>query len=171
MYLDDLSRVRDQIRDLECRIASVSEADPRAKLAMSMPGISHITAQTIISELVDIKRFATPEKLVSYVGLVPSRRDSADRHRGGGITKQGSAWLRRVMVNSATVAVRSDPRMKEIFDRVKKKRGWQKAKVVVARHMTEVIWHMLTTGEEYRTQNKDLTQRKYKRMLCMTRSS
>ncbi len=67
------------------------------------------------------------------------------------------------MINSAT-AVRNDSRLGSIYERIRKRRGWQKAKIVVARHMLEIIWHMLTTGEEYRTQSKTLTQRKYKRM-------
>ena len=65
------------------------------------------------------------------------------------------------MINSATVAVRNDSRLGSIYERIRKRRGWQKAKIAVARHMLEIIWHMLTLGEEYRIQNKTLTQRKY----------
>ena len=39
------------------------------------------------------------------------------------MTRQGSAWLRRMMVNSATVAVWNDPGIRGIFGRVKKRRG------------------------------------------------
>jgi len=171
MYLDDMDRIRDQVRKLEGRIASIADADSRARLLMTVPGISYITAVSIISEVVDVARFATAEKLVSYAGLVPSRRDSADRHRGGSITKQGSTWLRRAVGNAATVAIRHDPRMRSIYDRVRKRRGWQKAKVAAARHLAEISWHILSTGKEYRTQNAELTQRKYKRMQHIATSA
>ena len=136
----------------------------RTKLIMTIPGINYVTALTIISEIVDIKRFATAEKLASYAGLAPSHRDSGETQKGGGITKRGSAWLRNAMVEAANTTIRFDPRIESFYFRIAKKRGKQKAKVAAARQMLEIIWHMLTNSEEYRTQNHELTQRKYKKM-------
>jgi len=119
---------------------------------------------TIIAEIVDISRFATKEKLVSYAGLAPSHRDSADVHREGGITKKGSTWLRNAMVEAATTTIRFDPRMEAFYSRIAKRRGKKKAKVAAARQMLEIIWYMLKNSEEYRTQNRDMTLRKYKKM-------
>ncbi|MEO9310389.1 MAG: transposase [Nitrososphaera sp.] len=99
---------------------------------------------TIISEIVDIKRFATAEKLVSYAVLAPSHRDSGQTQKGGGITKHGSAWLRNAMVEAANTTIRFDPRMKSFYLRIAKRRGKQKAKVAAARQILEIIWHMLT---------------------------
>ena len=42
--------------------------------------------------------------------------------------------------------------------------GRDEGKVAVARHMPDIIWHMLTNNEECRTQDRQLTQRKYKKM-------
>ncbi len=56
----------------------------------NLSGINHVTALTIISEIVDIDKFATAEKLVSYAGLAPSHRDSVKTQKGGGITKRRS---------------------------------------------------------------------------------
>jgi transposase IS116/IS110/IS902 family protein len=39
----------------------------RVKLLMTIPGIDYFTALTIVSEIVDIKRFSTPWKLVGYL--------------------------------------------------------------------------------------------------------
>jgi transposase len=98
---------------------------------------------TIISEIVDIKRFATAEKLVSYAGLAPSQRQRPNT-KGGGITKRGSAWLRNAMVEAANTTIRFDPRMESFYLRIAKRRGKQKAKVAAARQILEIIWHMLT---------------------------
>ncbi len=113
----------------------------------------------------------TYEKLVSYAGLAPSHRDSADVHRGGGITKRGSAWLRNAMVEAANTTVRFDERMGSFYFRIAKRRGKQKAKVAAARQMLAIIWYMLTNSEEYRTQNHELTQRKYKKMQSISEMS
>ncbi len=63
MNLENVFRIQEQIHKLECNIASIFENDERTRLLLTIPGISHITALTIISEIVDIKRFATAEKL------------------------------------------------------------------------------------------------------------
>lgn len=164
MHLDSIEFIQKQKERVEIEIAKMAQADERTKLLMSIPGIGYITALTILSEIVDVNRFATAEKLVSYAGIAPSHRDSADTHKGGSMTKQGSVWLRHAMVDSATSASRYDDRMHEIHTRIAKRRGRAKAKVAVARHMLEIIWHMLKKNESYRTQNEKLTERKYKIM-------
>ena len=47
----------------------------------------------ISAEIVDVRRFSTPWKLVSYAGLAPSIKESSGKTKTGKITKQGSPWL------------------------------------------------------------------------------
>ncbi len=163
-YLENIEMTQRQVNAFETRIAATSNDDDRTRLLMTIPGINYITALTVISEIVDIKRFVTPEKLVSYAGLAPSQRNSGETNKSGGITKHGSAWLRNAMVEAANTTIRFDPRMKSFYTRIAKRRGKQKAKVATARQMLEIIWHMLNNMEAYRTQNHELTLQKYKRM-------
>lgn len=163
-YLDEIDIISKQVEEFTTKIASISSADDRTRLLMTIPGIDYITALSMISEIVDITRFSTPEKLVSWAGLAPSRRDSADVKRRGGITRTGSRWLRNATVEAATTAIRHDQRLANLYTRISARRGPQKAKVVAAREMLVISWHMLTKMEPYRTQNHSLTQRKYKRM-------
>jgi len=53
--------------------------------------------------------------------------------------------------------------LRSIYERVRKRRSWQKVKVAAARHLTEMAWHILSTDKEYRTQNAVLMQRKHER--------
>ncbi len=133
-YLEDIEMNQKQIDTFETKIAAISNEDSRTRLIMTIPGISYVTALSIISEIVDIKGFATAEKLVSYAGLVaPSHRDSADVHKGGAITKRGSAWLRNAMVEAANTTIRFNPRIESFYSRIAKRRGRQKAKAAAAR--------------------------------------
>ena len=116
----------------------------RARLLMTIPGISYVTAMTLISEIVDIGRFKTAEKFAAAGGVIPSHRNSASTYRGGGITKQGSVWLRNAIVEASATTIRYDKRRGEIHKRIRKRRGAMKARVAVARHLLEIIWHMLT---------------------------
>lgn len=149
---------------LEGQIARESLDDERALRLMTIPGIGHITAVTILAEVADHKRFASAEKMTSYAGLVPSHRNSGDTKRSGGITKTGSVWLRNAMVEAATTAVRYDARLKGKYERLEPRIGAMKARVAIARTMTEIVWHMLNDGTEYRTKNEGLVKRKLQRI-------
>ena len=164
IHLECINTAITHVQKLEQKMAQIAQDDDRVKLLLTIPGIGYITALTIISELVDITRYSTAEKFAAGGGVIPSHRNSASTYRGGGITKEGSVWMRNAIVEAATITIQYDPRMQNIYERVKKRRGAQKAKVAVARHLLEIIWYMLTYNEEYRTQNCELTQRKHKRL-------
>lgn len=72
---------------IEKEICRISIFDPRASLMMTMPGAGPVIAVTVLAEMGDTSRFAKPEQLTAYAGLVPSHRNSADAVRTGGITK------------------------------------------------------------------------------------
>lgn len=122
-YLDGIQMTQRQIDSFESHMASISRQDKRIRLLMTVPGINYITALTVISEIVDITRFVTPEKLVSYAGLAPSQRNIGESKRSGNITKHGSTWLRHAMVEAAHTTIQHDERIKRFYSRVAARRG------------------------------------------------
>jgi len=72
---------------------------------IQLPGISTLSALTILAAIGEIERFETPKKLVGYAGLGAGVHASGQTHRGGHITKQGRKDLRWVMVQAAWAAV------------------------------------------------------------------
>jgi transposase len=76
--------------------------------------------------------------LCSYAGLAPSTHSSGDRTRYGPITKEGSPWLRTVMVEAAQVAVRLSPTLERYRNRIAAKHGRNAAKVAVARKLLQL---------------------------------
>ncbi len=153
IHLECINTAIAQVQRLEQKMAQIAQDEDRVKLLMTIPGIRYITAFTIISDLVDITRYSTAEKFAAGGGVIPSHRNSASTYKGGGITKEGSVWMRNAIVEAATITIQYDPRMQRIYERVKKRRGAQKAKVAVALHMLEIIWYMLT---KRRIQNTEL---------------
>jgi len=63
----------------------------------------------LLAEIGEIGRFHDPDALCSYAGLVPRVREPAGKAARGGITRQGSPWLRWIMVEAAQVATRCSP--------------------------------------------------------------
>jgi transposase len=101
-------------------------------------------------------------------GLAPSRKDNGESIRTGGkITKQGSRWLRFMLVESAHTAIMYDDRLGRFYRRISERRESQKAKVATAKEMLAIMWHMLQNNEPYRGMNEELVERKYKKMDWM----
>ncbi len=76
---------------------------------MHLPGISIVTAQTILAAIGDIQRFPNAKKLVGYAGLGARVHDSGQTTRTGRITKAGRKDLRTAMVETAQAAVNFHP--------------------------------------------------------------
>ena len=163
-HMDAIATLKSHVDKMGRKIAEKAMDDDRARLLMTIPGVGHILATTILAEMVDVKRFPGPENLVSYAGLAPSHRNSGETVRYGGINKRGSSWLRTAMVEAAFIATRYDPHMAKIHARIANRRGTMKARVAVARRMLEAVWQMLSKNEPYRWQNEDMVQRKYQRV-------
>jgi transposase len=101
--------------ELERRIAEQLPLSPCAQTArrlMCLRGIDTLTAAGLCAEIGDFTRFAHPEQLMSYLGVVPSEHSSGARRRQGSITKSGSQHARRLLVEAAW-HYRQPPRVSE----------------------------------------------------------
>ena len=118
----------------------------------------------LLSEIGDIKRFPSPEKLMSWAGLAPRTHQSGETSYNGHITKKGSKRARWILTQCAQSARQHDPKMREYYARIEKKHGSSKAIVAVARKMLAIMHVMLTRNEPYHGQNRQLTEQKHKRL-------
>jgi transposase len=96
-----------------------------------------------------VERFASPRRLVSYLGLDPRVRQSGNQpaHHGR-ISKQGRAQARGMLVEAAWVCAKTPGPLRAFFLRVRARRGEQVAAVATARKLAVLCWHLLTTGED-----------------------
>jgi transposase len=138
--------------------------DRNVRILLSITGIDVFAAMLISSEIVDVRRFSTPWKLVSYAGLAPSIKESAGKMITGRITKQGSPWLRWILIQCALVAVRHDNRLGLFYSRIKNKKGHGKAIVATAKELLVIIWYMLTRNQLYRNMNKQRYEKKLRKL-------
>jgi transposase len=99
----------------------------------SCPGIGPTTARKLINELEDMSQFSNEEKLFSYAGLTPREYSSGEHVRHGHITRKGKSILRKLLVESAWVAIKKDSSLAEIFNRLSYRVGKKRAIIAVAR--------------------------------------
>jgi transposase len=95
--VDRLQRLEAELRDLApaWRLYPVVHALP------ALRGVHWLVAITVVAELGDLTRFASPRQLAAFVGLIPSEYSSGASRRQGGITKAGNGRARRALIAGA----------------------------------------------------------------------
>ena len=140
----------EQIDEIGKQMACQAQQEgPLEMLYRSVPGIGPIAARTLANELGDMSQFKNERQIFSYTGLTPSEHSSGEHIRQGHISRQGKPLLRRILVQSAWIAIRVDRNLAQIFDRISAKAGSKKAIVAVARHLVGKIRACVRTGSLY----------------------
>lgn len=79
-------------------------------------GVGITTAAVVYAEIGDIERFDSPKKLLAFAGMDPSRKQSGNyESTHNSMSKRGSAYLRRAVWISATVAAQKDPALNAFY--------------------------------------------------------
>jgi len=121
------------------------------EILRSVPDVGDIVAVTLLAEIGDVRDFSTPDKLASWLGIVPRVYQSTDKLHTGSITKRGSKTARWILIQAAHAAVRArDNDLKTFYLGKKEVIGAGQAIVGVARKMITIIWHLLTNDETYK---------------------
>ena len=164
-HLADLDHRASDLAALDQALARRALQDARAQRLMTISGVHVTVAVGLLAAIGDISRFASPEKLVSYLGLNPSVRQSGNgpAHHGR-ITKQGRAHARAMLVEAAWAAGRAPGPLRAFFVRIQSRRGKQVAAVATARKIAVLAWHLLNKNEDYAWARPALLQAKLRKM-------
>ena len=150
------SRLLAMLEGLEAEIARLTreveeevKRRPAAMKLMTHPGVGPVTALAMVLTLGPAERFRSARQVASYFGLIPSEHSSGGRQRLGRITKQGSSFLRFLLVEAGQSAARKDAELGRFYRRlaVRKHRGL--AKVAVARKLAMRLYLMLREDWTY----------------------
>jgi transposase len=149
-HLREFDRLGEDLKVIERGLARSALGDEGVKRLMTIPGVDMIVALAIVAAIGEAGRFDRPEKLVSYLGLNPSVRQSGPGPAyHGRITKQGRGHARGMLVEAAWAAARAPGPLRAFFLRVRARRGQHVAAVATARKLAVIIWYLLRKGESY----------------------
>ena len=107
VYLDALATVagliarRDALAERLSRMAMSDELWPTVSRLRAFRGVDTLTALGLHLEIGDWSRFQRASDVGAYVGLVPTLEQSGESSTSGGITKTGSHYARRLLVEAA----------------------------------------------------------------------
>lgn len=124
----------------------------------SAPGIGDISAIKLKDELYDMHQFSNEKKLFSYIGFTPTEYSSGEHTRQGSISRQGRSQLRHIFTEAAWIAIRKDPSLMEIFQRIAKTRGTKKAIVGVARRLAGRLRSCVLNGTLYEIKSSTIKE-------------
>lgn len=149
--LDKFDYLKLKMRKINRQIVLLSRHPRYEKIVenlKSVPGIGLLTAMALVTEIWDMERFKSLDKLSSFVGIVPDTSSSDTKEKVKGITKRANTELRRLLVQASWVASGRCKYLGSIYQKNKKIRQ-QKAIIKVSRKLLSIIRAVWMKGEKY----------------------
>jgi len=151
--VEQLLRVHDflslELAKAEKHLRAVDGQFPELARLRTIPGIGPILAPLIWSEIGRLERFRSARALVNYTGLVPSLYESGEVSIRGGITHQGSVWLRWAFVAAANSALQGVNPFARRYRQLRRRKPPNVAKTAVARALAHCVYGVLRSGRNY----------------------
>jgi transposase len=161
LHLGQIDALEKSIAEIDTEVGALLEPfRAKAQRLMTIPGISDVAAQVIVSEIgVDMSRFSTASHLISWAGLCPRNDESAGKRRSTRL-RQGAPWLKTTLVQAAWAAARSkNGYLPAQFLRIKSRRGPKKAVMAVTASMLTAAYYILRDDVNYRDLGSDYFDR------------
>ena len=147
--LQSLDRMEVEIAELDRRVEEEGRKRPAVMRLRTHPGVGPVTALAMVLTLGPAERFERPREVASYFGLIPSEYSSGGRQQMGRISKQGSSFLRFLLVEAGQTAQRLDPELGRFYRRLSARKNRGIAKVAVARKLAMRLYLMLREDWDY----------------------
>ncbi|MFX0067308.1 MAG: transposase [Candidatus Hermodarchaeota archaeon] len=141
MSLESIDLLNSQIVELDEQIRQLVDPMLReVKQIITIPGVKDTATRVIVSEIgIDMSHFGSPGRLCAWSGLAPGNRETAGKRKSSR-TPKGNRYLRRVLVQCAWAARKTNSYLGNTFLRLEKRIGCKKAAIAVARKILVIIY-------------------------------
>jgi len=143
--------LQDRIEAINEEIHALIKQSPELKsqhgLLTSIPGVGHLTAITLLAEIGDFSAFENAPQLAAYAGLNPQgHRSGSSVFKKTQISKQGRVELRQCLFMPALVALKCNPVVQSLDERMTKT-NHQRMEIVIAamRKLLHLAYGVLKT--------------------------
>jgi len=147
-----LEEIGQRLVRVERKLDELGRGDERIRRLQTIPCVGPRTAELLVAVIDEPRRFHRGKEVGSYVGLVPRQYQSGQMDRSGHISKQGHRQLRSLLVEVSWLALRYNPHLRSVFERIcRGTRSRRKIAIVaVARKLVIIAWAMLRDGTSWR---------------------
>lgn len=144
-------------RIVDRRIVMLSRQDRYKEIVTrlrTIPGVGLLTAMVLVTEVINMERFSSLDKLCSFFGIVPDTEQSDEMQKVKGLTKRVNKDVRRILIQASWVAAGKAPDIAVRYHNwVKNKRMLpQKAIVKVAKKLLLISRSMWLNQANYQSQ-------------------
>jgi transposase len=125
-------------------------------LLLTIPGIGETTAAKLLAEIMDVKLYESARQLAAFAGLAPRLHESGSSVRKRAkLSKTGAPRLRKALYFPAIAAIRHNPYIKEMSERLRG-RGKCPMQVIGAamRKLIHIAYGVLKSGRPFNTELK-----------------
>ncbi len=148
-YLDaEIARTEQMIRS---HIDSHPGLRGQRDLLLSIPGIGETTAAKLLAEVMDVKLYEGARQLAAFAGLAPRLHESGSSvKKRARLSKMGAPRLRKALYFPAVVAMRYNPYVKDLSERLKA-RGKCPMQIIGAamRKLVHLAYGVLKSGRPF----------------------
>ena len=123
--------------------------------------VGPIVALSFVTAIDVPERFSKSDDIGAYFGLTPRQYQSGETAVRGDISRLGNSMTRSQLVQAATVLLASSKKWSTLRAwgmKVAKRRGFNKARIAVARKLAIVLHRMWINQQDFRWSNKDTTE-------------
>jgi transposase len=144
----------EQIAALDRQVLALAQADARARLLMTVPGIGPLIATGLIAAIDSGQAFGRARDLACWLGLVPRQHSTGGKAQLLGIAKRGNGYLRRLLVHAARAlkrgALHRDDRLGAWLRRLEARAHPNVAPVALAARLARWAWAVLARNQTWR---------------------
>ena len=150
--LKQIELLDEQLKEIDLKIKEIM--DGLNSVILTIPGISYTLGSIILSEIGNIDKFASPNKLLAFEGLDPSVRQSGNFNATiVKMSKRGSKLLRYAMLRASGLIIWNSETYNAYYNRkLAQGKSHNNAVCHVAHKLTRVIFHMLKENIEFKEQ-------------------
>jgi transposase len=94
-----------RIKEFDIEFAEQARGDALSQRLLTIPGIGALNATALVAAIGDARTFARGRDLAAWLGLVPRQATTGGKPKLLGISKRGSKYLRKMLIQGARAAM------------------------------------------------------------------
>ena len=168
--LKHMAFIEDMVSELDKKIGEkLRPYEKQVELACSVPGIGRDAAASILAEIgPDMSGdgpFGSCHQLASWSGICPGNNESGGKRKSGR-TRKGNRWLRATLAQTALAgAAKKNSAFRDRYQRLKPRRGPQRAATAVAHAQLIALYWVLRNGKPYQESAREIDNQRRQVMI------
>jgi transposase len=145
--------LRKQLSILHRRLLAIVRDDDVCRRLMTVPGVGPVVALTYRATVDVPARFRNSKAVGAVFGLTPSKYQSGENNRTGGISRCGDEMMRAMLYEAAQILLVRSTKwswLKAWAMNIARHRGLKKAIVALARRLAVIMHRIWVDGTEFR---------------------